>query len=359
MIERSTSRKLVAGLFAAVLVLAISPTTSAQIPVLRLDIEDTIAVSTQEQVTAEVYLDNYYHEVAGFQIWIQLDRPDLLLFPLDTIHTWYDTTCWVCTAWNGPHCIDSTAILWNPQDPMCDWITVDTFDIIGSSIDTVGTLVGGWDAIATRSLSGIGTDLLITGIANSGGPPITPGISPQQGGTLLRLILELQGGLLGPAEDNVTPLMINTSMIDHFGFSDPDGTLIGMNYQCDTVIDSTMFLCDSWVGDQCLSWTVVSLPPFDSVWIDTTYYPCIDTSQVLVFDGSITLVLCGDVNGDGQINVSDLTALVGWMFLPPGVDNPIYRQAADLDASGGTPNVSDLTYLVAYLFAGGPAPFCN
>ena len=359
MIERFTSKRLVVGLFAAVLVLAIGPITSAQSPVLRLDIEDTVAVSTQEQVTVAVYLDNYLDEIAGFQIWVQLDRPDLLRFPTDYLHTRYDTICWVCTAWDGFTCIDSVIEPWFPQDPMCDWIRVDTIDVFASTIDTTGSLVGGWDVIATRSLSGIGTDLLTTAIANVGGPPITPGISPQIGGVLLSLILETQGGLLGPAADNVTRLMINTSMIDHFGFSDPTGTLIGMNYECDTLIDSTLFRCDSWVGDQCLNWTVVDQPPFDSVWVDTTYYPCVDTSQVLVYDGSITLVLCGDVNGDGQINVSDLTALVGWMFPPPGIEDPIYRQAADLDASGLPPNISDVTYLVAYLFGGGPAPFCN
>lgn len=359
MIERFTSKRLAVGLFAAILVLAIGPSTSAQVPVLRLDIEDTVAVSTQQHVTAEVYLDNYFHEVAGFQIWVQLDRPDLLRFPNDYLYTRYDTICWMCTAWDGSTCIDSVIEPWFPQDPMCDWISVDTVDIVGSAIDTVGTLINGWEFIAVRSPSGIGTDLLITALAEALGGPITPGIAPQQGGTLVRLILELQGGLLGPAADNVTRLMINTSMIDHFGFSDPYGNVIGLNARCDTVIDSTMFLCAQWVEDVCIQWTVVDQPPFDSVWVDTTYYPCVDTSQVLVYDGSITLVLCGDVNGDGQMSVSDLTALVGWMFPPPGVDNPIYRQAADLDASGGPPNISDVTYLVAYLFAGGPAPLCN
>jgi len=69
--------------------------------------------------------------------------------------------------------------------------------------------------------------------------------------------------------------------------------------------------------------------------------------------------LRGNVNGIGQIDVADLTALVAYIFqdaFPP----PPCPEEADVDGSGGTSpvTVSDITYFVSYLFQGGnpPAP---
>jgi len=67
----------------------------------------------------------------------------------------------------------------------------------------------------------------------------------------------------------------------------------------------------------------------------------------------------GNVDGspDGAVTVSDLTALVHYVF-PPHDAIPC-EGAGDVDGqtAGGSPiNVSDVTYLVAYLFQGGPAP---
>lgn len=61
----------------------------------------------------------------------------------------------------------------------------------------------------------------------------------------------------------------------------------------------------------------------------------------------------GNVDGDGGINVADLTYLVDHLFFegPP----PPCPEEGNVDADGGI-NVADLTYLVDYLFFGGPAP---
>jgi len=63
--------------------------------------------------------------------------------------------------------------------------------------------------------------------------------------------------------------------------------------------------------------------------------------------------LCGDTDGDGQLNVADVTYLVGFLFL--GGPAPTPWEAADCDLSGEI-NVADLTYLVSYLFQGGLVP---
>lgn len=61
----------------------------------------------------------------------------------------------------------------------------------------------------------------------------------------------------------------------------------------------------------------------------------------------------GNVDNLGEINVADLTYLVGFLFR--GQSDPPCMQEADVDASGSV-IISDLTYLVAFLFRGGPAP---
>ena len=63
----------------------------------------------------------------------------------------------------------------------------------------------------------------------------------------------------------------------------------------------------------------------------------------------------GNVNGDplDQINISDLVALVAYMF--QGGTTPPCLEEADIDGSE-TINISDLVSLIAYMFQGGTAP---
>ncbi len=75
----------------------------------------------------------------------------------------------------------------------------------------------------------------------------------------------------------------------------------------------------------------------------------------IVSTSSCCLGIRGNVTGDGQdqIDIADLTFLVGYMFksgeMPPCLDE------ANIDGIGGI-DVADLTYLVAYMFKSGPDP---
>jgi hypothetical protein len=59
--------------------------------------------------------------------------------------------------------------------------------------------------------------------------------------------------------------------------------------------------------------------------------------------------LCGDINNDGQVNVTDITSL----FLLG--EQPLHFVAADCNCDAIV-NISDIVYLVHYLFSGGPKP---
>jgi len=65
---------------------------------------------------------------------------------------------------------------------------------------------------------------------------------------------------------------------------------------------------------------------------------------------------CGDVNGDGEIDVGDIVYLVGYLYLagpPPDCDPTTICG----DANGnGIVNVGDICFLFNYLFKGGPPP---
>lgn len=59
--------------------------------------------------------------------------------------------------------------------------------------------------------------------------------------------------------------------------------------------------------------------------------------------------LKGDVDGDGKVNISDVTALIDYLLIhnPDGIN----AQAADVDGDGKV-NISDVTALIDYLLLG-------
>jgi hypothetical protein len=62
----------------------------------------------------------------------------------------------------------------------------------------------------------------------------------------------------------------------------------------------------------------------------------------------------GDVNQDGEINITDLYDVVSYMF--EGGDPPAAMEACDVNGNCFGPDIADLTYLVSYMFAEGDMP---
>jgi hypothetical protein len=62
----------------------------------------------------------------------------------------------------------------------------------------------------------------------------------------------------------------------------------------------------------------------------------------------------GDVNGDGNLDISDAVRLLFFLFIDPGIPDSLARL---MDANGDSEiNVSDAVYILNYLFRGGPEP---
>jgi len=69
--------------------------------------------------------------------------------------------------------------------------------------------------------------------------------------------------------------------------------------------------------------------------------------------GIANTFICGDVNNDGKVNLSDIIYLVNYIF--KGGPAPIPLQAGDVNKNGQV-NLADIVYLVNYIFKGGPKP---
>jgi hypothetical protein len=67
--------------------------------------------------------------------------------------------------------------------------------------------------------------------------------------------------------------------------------------------------------------------------------------------------LPGDVDGSGDIDVSDVVFLITYIF--SGGLSPIPLARGDADCSGGV-GISDAVFLISYIFSGGSAPhYCR
>lgn len=328
-------------------------------PELSITISDTTAAPGEQNSVIAVYLDNYADSIAGFNIWVRLSNIEIVEFQVDTT-TVYDTLFWRCSEYSGPDCIDSSDVTDSVQaDPgyPYDWMDIDTNTVEVGSIDTSGTLISGWEYVTAAPL-GNKYDLNIVGFADQAGGDVTPGFAPQSGGTLVKLLADVYDypdSVLDTLGANPVGITIEYDVLSHFGFSRPDGSSIGLAYE--QILDTNMWICEQWLGDECQSWVRTPSPPYDSIEIVPDSVAYLDTTKVLIDEGSLTIesnsFMCGDANGDLTVNIADMTYMVNYLFAGGAEPTPI--DAGDVNCDG-TVNISDMTYMVNYLFGGGPIP---
>jgi len=353
----------------------------AQDPDLLVQVGDTTALPGQQDVLVAVNLSNFHDTVAGFNVWIQLDRPDIARFDIET-DTVMDTTYWYCLQWDDGSCVDSlhlygdtlyfVCLEWDEQQLLCldsalvppdsaydfshpveyDFYQVDTVEVLAGGISIEGTLIEFWEYVDSRSLSGYGTDLNIAGIADLPDGQTTPGVGPQPGGTLVYLRMDVLD-----VPDTLVDRTVNLLVMGIPCFSDPDGQCIGRAVETVVHPDSSCYFCMAWAGDLCLNWVRVPWEhagDCDSVdyYIDTTVV--IDTTGVIVDHGSLYVLPrpeFGDINNDGSVmDIADLVYFVAYMF--GGGPPPVTTESADCDLDNLI-TVSDLVCLVNLMFPSG------
>ncbi len=302
--HKSLNSVLLVGMFSLLAFFAMSVTSQAGIPKIVIKVSDTTAPSGAQGSVLAVYMDNLVDTIAGYNIWLQLDRPDIMTFR--------------------------------------------------TTLDTVGTLCGGWDVVQGTSISGTGNDLNIVGIADYPGGPPKMGILPQQGGLLIKAIVDVST-VPDTLTERTVNVIVQTDFKDHFGLSRPDGTSIPWVYVNQP--DTNCFLCTGWIGDVCMSWIRVTYGPCDSISIDTISVAVLDTANVKVYDGSLTILqippyTCGNTDGDpqGAIDISDLVYLVEYMFSGGPEPQPFISGDVNCDTAV---DIGDLVAMVEYMFSSG------
>lgn len=83
-----------------------------------------------------------------------------------------------------------------------------------------------------------------------------------------------------------------------------------------------------------------------------------DTLLIIPVDMTVIVgptYVCGDVNGDGVINIFDVTGIIGYLYKGDPPPDPL--EAADVNNDSEV-NIFDATYLISYLYTGGPLPNC-
>lgn len=351
---------------------------------------DTTGSSGEQNSVISVYLTNWEDDIAAFTLWLRLNKPGILEFQTDTM-TIIDTTYWVCEGWEGELCTDSVAgnpdtLYWqcieyiqgSQGDSCIDWILVsadspytdiqlpdsplmvyvDTVVAEIGNIDTTGTLIAGWDYINTRSYSADNLDVKVTAIANvlGGG-----GNSPIRDGEINGLLFRLLGDIQDISDDDtnrVVDIQVENNALEHFIFSRPDGSAVGVHTQ--EVPDSNLFRCVSWGGipyeSPCMVYDQVIRAPYDSVEYITDTVAYLDTNEVYVIDGSLTVLtgVCGNCNNDplDNVDISDITFIISYLYLNgPIPENPAL---CNVNCSpDGEIDIADITAIISALYLNG------
>ncbi len=91
---------------------------------------------------------------------------------------------------------------------------------------------------------------------------------------------------------------------------------------------------------------------------DTTMvtFRVIVADEIAADSADVTLFvwMCGDVNGDGAVDIDDAVWLINYIFCI-GCEPPSPPESGDVDCQGGI-DIDDVVYLILYIFSGGSAP---
>lgn len=268
-------------------------------PSLILRFDNVNVPVTSPTATLRLSITNPYDHIAGFELRLILNRPDLAVFTGD--------------------------------------------------FDTTGSVIGGWEYLWTETQDN-GSKLHLAGLAEMNPPynhpPVFPSATER---TLIRATLRIKR-----VPDTISArtgyVQIDTSL-QYFGLANYLGDLIGLKQ--DTTIDTLLYRCIQSEDTGCVLWQQVSSGPYDRLVVDTTLHPYIDTTYFSLIPGPITVLpnctpiqTPGDVNLDGVASGADLEVLQE--FVAAGAPSLASPHNADLNGDSCV-GVADIVLLERYL----------
>jgi len=225
-------------------------------------------------------------------------------------------------------------------------------------IDTVGTLLSGceWVRAQASTTGEMGLDLRLT--ATTQWMSTSENLMPQGGDVLFRVPVNLEP-IPPPLHGYRVDVWIDLSWKQWFSFVTPEAEAIG--WITVPMPDTNYYMCvmpEPPPGTGCFEWIKVfqwECPDgvCDSVVIDTNYVPVIDETQVTLDHGSITMRtwICGDVNGDTNVTIGDVSLLIDHLFINNPPIDPI--EAGNVNCSDEQPvvlTIGDISALIDHLF---------
>lgn len=297
-----------AAVFIAVLAMLTPSPAFSQGTHIQLRVDSVITFPGQQNVEIPVYLVTDIEDIAAFDLWFNLEQPDIMEF-----------------------------------EP-----------VENEMIITEGTLLESlnWDHFS-QSIAGNGYDLRI--IADGFDYPNPPALLGALSGDipLFKMSVDVYN-VADTITDSTVYVHVIDDMLDHFNFVDPLGNSIGITTT--EVEDTSYFQCLDWVDDECLWWEqVTSGMPYDSIEIDTILHGEKIPGFFEVTDGSLTVLLCGDINVDKTVNILDIIAFIEYKL--GGGDDPTFLEVTDVNHDGAI-NILDIVALIEYKFKGGTSPAC-
>ncbi len=282
-----------------------------------ITINDAVA-GPGEQTMLEVSLGNPVDEILGFQLHLVLHRNDVANF-----------------------------------------VIVEDDGRYFAEVDTVGTLLSGstWITAEAVSAGELGLDLLVTG--STEWPSAPEYLQPQSGAVLFRVPIQMQSPTPPRPAERTALALVDIGFKRWFSFPTPTGESIG--WTTELVADTNYYMCtapEPPPGTGCNEWESVfqwecpdgECDSVEVVMIDVAVF---DESQVTILDGSVTMHVwtCGDVNGDGNVTISDISRIIDHLFISRPEIDPI--EGGNANCSDEYPTeltIGDISTLIDHLF---------
>ncbi len=252
-----------------------------------------------------------------------------------------------------------------------EWVEAQGADIITSSLTysdwyTVFDYDGNTCVTTIAADSGAALGLLICNSAGNSGPaPSTLG-APADADSIMTIGAVYSDGSLasfssrGPtADDRLKPEVCARGVDVHRATSTDDGTWSaygsGTSYSCPLVAGAAAVVWSAnpeWTNMQVREALMMTADNSSSP--DNNYgWGTIDAWAALNYSFGGDPFVPGDANGDGTVNITDVTYIIQYIFAGGQAPDPL--ASGDADGSGEV-NINDAVYLIAYIFAAGPAP---
>ncbi|MFH2057017.1 MAG: S8 family serine peptidase [bacterium] len=252
-----------------------------------------------------------------------------------------------------------------------EWVEGLGADIITSSLTytdwySAFDYDGNTCVITIAADSGAALGLLICNSAGNSGPSASTLGAPADADSIMTIGAVYYDGSIasfssrGPTADGrIKPEVCARGVDVNRATSTADNTFSaygsGTSYSCPLVAGAAAIVWGAhpeWTNMQVRE--ALMMTADNALTPDNTYgWGTINTWAAIHYSFGGEPFIAGDANGDGIVNITDVTFIIQYIFNNGMAPDPY--ESGDADGSGEV-NITDAVYLIAYIFGGGSAP---